>query len=603
MRIATAIALIAILILSGFSWQLSECKAQKRIPPAEYDYYSLAVTSILNSASEAAKLPSIPQRVRLLINAAKILPASQQDQAVRLLEVGLRDLQNWGSAEKASWYQQRTAAELRNDVLAVYAKLDPEKVIALRKEFQAATKSPTANRSETSLKREDWYKHFSDRRVIADQATTISLSLIDTDPEKALRLVAQSLQGGTVSKVLLTIVQKLIQNGNRTLLDRLEIGIGQSLTTSLTLDPFSVAFAASLTQVDKDMPSAAKSAFLGYFMRSLQALAFSVKEPGIDAFYISTAFTMFLLNVRPMILLYSPEQLLMFDSVLDQVASLVPAETRTRLQAFQPETFSEPRDRLNDILKDQNPDKRDLRLIGLVSGLLRGKSGDFQKNLDLAADAINGFSDQGVKSTYSDLFMITRADAFLKEKKFIEAQEVAGSISSEETRAWALLALSSVAAKSDQVLGFELISNALRALDKASPSPHKAELALSATGMLAKSDPQRAFDTFATAAKYANSSASRIDPAKPAVGFGIEATLGESHTRLGVFPESVSELEIDPSFAVLGTTDWFRADQIASDIREPSLRLQLKLQLAGAVLAKASKPNQKESAPKPSVKN
>jgi hypothetical protein len=157
-----------------------------------------------------------------------------------------------------------------------------------------------------------------------------------------------------------------------------------------------------------------------------------------------------------------------------------------------------------------------------------------------------------------------------------------------------LLALSRVAANADRVLGFELISNALKALDKASPSPRKVELALIAAAMLAKSDQQRAFDTLSVASRYANSSASRVDPpARPPFAFGLDASIGEAHIRLGVFPESLGELRIDPSLSALATTDWFRADHIVNDIREPSLRLQLKLQLAGAVLAKQSKPRKK----------
>jgi hypothetical protein len=148
-----------------------------------------------------------------------------------------------------------------------------------------------------------------------------------------------------------------------------------------------------------------------------------------------------------------------------------------------------------------------------------------------------------------------------------------------------------------------LISNALKALDKASPSPHKVELALRAAAMLAKNDPQRAFDTLSTTSRYANSSTSKVDPpTKPPFAFGLEATIGEAHTTLGVFPESLCELEINPSLAVLGTADWFRADQIVDVIREPALRLQLKLQFAGAVLAIESQSKRKE-APKPSAKN
>ena len=159
-----------------------------------------------------------------------------------------------------------------------------------------------------------------------------------------------------------------------------------------------------------------------------------------------------------------------------------------------------------------------------------------------------------------------------------------------------MLALSTVAAKEDRVLGFELISNALKALDKASPSPQKVELALLASAMLAKNDPQRAFDTFVTASRYANSSPAKVDPPKkPAVAFGLEVNIAEAQTRLGIFPESLGELKIDPSLSTLATTDWFRADSIVNDIHETSLRIQLKLQFANAVLVEQSKLRKKAS--------
>jgi hypothetical protein len=145
-----------------------------------------------------------------------------------------------------------------------------------------------------------------------------------------------------------------------------------------------------------------------------------------------------------------------------------------------------------------------------------------------------------------------------------------------------------------------LIGNALTALDKASPSPHKVELALIATAMLTKNDPERAFNTLSAASRYSNSSASKVDPpTKPPFAFGLEAMIGEAHTRLGVFPESLAEVEVDSSLSTLGITDWFRANQIANDIREPALRLQLKLKFAEAVLANNPKPKVKAATTKP----
>ncbi len=591
LRLAKTTALV-IMISEGFFWATPECKAQKRIAAPEYDYYSLALTSILDSAAEASKLPDVPQRVTLLVNAAKILPASQHDDAVRLLGVALRGVKEWGSEDKAGWYQRHTAETLRGEILAVYARVDSEKTMALQKEFQAEEKSTA---SETSLKSEQ----LSNRHAIADQAAKIALSLVDTDPEKAFGLVVQSCQGGTVSSVVFDIAAKLAQNGNRAFLDKIQLGIGQALVTNVTLDLFSLSTAANLVLADKEMPSAARNGFVSFFMRSLQAWATAVKEPGIDTNYLGPGFSVFSTTVRPIISQYSPNHLSVLDFALDQVGPLVSEKWKTSIQAFQPETFSEPRERLNDILKDSAPGKRDLRLVRLVSELLREGSEDSEKRFDVASDAISAFSDPDAKSAFTDLLTITRIDVLVKQKKFIEAQALAGSTSSVETRAWALLALSSVAAKADGVLGFELISNALKALDTASPSPHKVELALMATAMLAKTDPQRAFDTLSTASRYANSSAAKVDrPTKPPFAFGLKATIGEANTKLGVFPESLGELKIDPSLSALATTDWFRANQMVNDIREPSLRLQLKLQLAEAVLAQTSKPKRKEAAPK-----
>ncbi|HEU4875571.1 MAG TPA: hypothetical protein VFT44_20850, partial [Pyrinomonadaceae bacterium] len=79
-RVSGIAAFSVILILSFFSRQLPVIDAQSR-RDTEYDYYALALTSILNSASEASKLPDIPQRVNLLIYAAKTLTSSQQNEA------------------------------------------------------------------------------------------------------------------------------------------------------------------------------------------------------------------------------------------------------------------------------------------------------------------------------------------------------------------------------------------------------------------------------------------------------------------------------------------------------------------------------------------
>ena len=578
------------------------CEAQKKVSPADYDYYALAITSIADTTAEASKLPDIPRRVKILIEAAKILQPAKKDEAVRLLEVVLRDLKEWGSADTANWRQRNIAATLRNDALAVYALVDSEKALVRQKEFQSLEETTDSNSLTASLRNfSSWHAHFSEKQAAADQLAKVALSLIDTEPEKAFGLVVQSLQGGTVSSALFYIVEKLMQNGHRALLDTLETKISQALATNITLDPYSLSSAAILG-LDKDMPQATKNAFASFFMRSLQAWAMVVKEPGIDTYYIISGFNAFSDPIRHLISQSAPDQLLEFDLLLDQMAAFVPEKKRDLITRVKPETFSDPKERLSDILMDQDARRRDLRLIRLIAELLRNKSEASEKEFDLAADAIEGFGDTDLKSAYSNLLTVTRADSLVKQKKIIEAQQLAGSIPSEETRAWALLAVATEAAKEDKVLGFESITKALKALDAASPSPYKAELALLATAMLVKDDSRRAFETLSVAVKYANSSEPKDSArTKPPFAFGLETAIGGMQTRLGVVPLSLSELRIDPTLSGLATTDWFRADQIVTNVREPSLKLLLKLQFAGAVLAKELKSKKSQASPKAST--
>src|SRR2546421_5303192 len=123
LKILLAIALALILSSPGFFWLSSECEAQNNLAVAEYDYYSLAVTSISTSAAEASKLPDIPDRARLLIYAAKILPTAEHAEAISLLDVALRELKQWGGDDNANWYQRHMATTMSSEALEVYAGL------------------------------------------------------------------------------------------------------------------------------------------------------------------------------------------------------------------------------------------------------------------------------------------------------------------------------------------------------------------------------------------------------------------------------------------------------------------------------------------------
>jgi hypothetical protein len=578
--------LLGLLVVSSLAfpaWQ-QECMAQKRPLPLAYDYATLAITSISNSAAEAAKLPDISQRVKLMVYAATLLPVSEREAAIHLLDVTLKDLKDLISQEQAPASQRREALTLRAEVLVAYARIDAEKAITLQKEHSEQAQ-PKQSSGEVSFKQSDWFGQLMKRRTMADQPARMAVALVDSEPERALQLAASSLQQGVVSGALCDLVKNLIQNHNRQLLNRFEKLAAALIAQNGTLDLLNLPYLADIVQSDNEMLPFARAAFVGFFIRALQNTARVVSEPGINESYLTMASTYFTLNVRPIVSQYAPEQLLTFDLLMDQIAPLVSETTRGRLKAFTPELATEPRERLNEILRTPGAQQRDLRLARFLFQLIRKKDGFTGADFELASDAIKGFTDPVTQTAFSDLLLTTQVNQLVNRNKFIEARRVAGSIASAETRCWAFLALSRAAEKDDGVLGFELITDALNVLDAASPTPVKVELALAVASMLVKSDPQRAFDILATASRYANSSVTKIDPsARPAVAFGLAARIGESQTTLGVIPESLTDLTINSSLSGLATTDWFRANQIAGDILDPYLRLQLNLQFAGAML-------------------
>lgn len=565
----------------------------------DYDYRSLAVASILTSAQEASKLPNIEDQVSLVIAAVKLLPASHRDKAISLIKSCLQDLQELKPETTNSGIGRFTLNRLHNELLAVYAQLDPERALAAANQ-DVQEEIALGDRNKFLRAGGKWSSEILARRAPADQKANLAISIVHTNPDQAFALVIQSVKDGIVSSSINALCEKLKQNPNRDFLDRLQLAIAESLASTTTMDSFSWGYAVGLLDDDR-MNYKAKRGLIRFLMNSLKTWAALVKgddgNGGLDSSYVSSSFTRLVLNVRPAIAQHSHSDTLRFDIILKQASAVVPEKTRTTLQVFQPENLTDPRERLNAILKESNTERRDLRLIGLASELLRSMdTSESAAQVELAVDTVKEFTDSQLRASFGDLSLIKRADSLVKVKKFVEAKNLVTSISSDETRIWTMLALAE-AASQDTVLTFEFLSDALKALETMSPSPAKVALTLMATALMAEDNPQRSFETLATAAKYAKSSKDFVEQQAGLVNaMRLEASIGKLSLIPGSEPKSLAEVRIDPRVALLARSDWFRAQYLANSFPESALRLMLKLQFAGSVLSDSAK--QTKSSPK-----
>lgn len=611
-RVLTVMFVISWVVPLGFfSLGLPERCLGQSVSPPDFDYESLAIDSILSVADEAAKLPDIEQKITLLISAAKILPASRHDDAIRLLDIALSKLKDWEASEKSRRGRRYKAATLRSEVLSAYAKLDSKKALALQKESSSKADSSTSKGDGTSdpLKNQDWGADMLERYRRASEMVKIALSLMDADFERASALVVQSVKGGAVSGEIFNIFEKLKQPGDRARLSKLETGIGEALAQTFTFDSSSLQFAPILILSDQDMPPAARRGFILFFMNSLRMWVNLVKDEsrngGLDPSDIGSTFFSFFRSVRPVIAQYSPpEDISSFDLLLDQVSPLVPAKTKARLQMTSAETISNPQERLADILKESNTRRRNIRLMRLVFDSTGDSAPDELLNgLELASDSVSHISDERLKATLSGFIAITRVNLLVREKKFADAQRLAESIPTTEARVWTLLALSSAIHKEDGARALDLIGSATKTLDGASPSARKVELALLTAAMLAKDDPLRALEMLSVAARYANAKLSKVEIPNDDIvkAINVDVSIGSMGTILSRAPESLAEIEINPSLSLLGEAKyWFQSQQLVGGFNETELRLLLKLKFAGGILEHNSK-QKKDRVQKPAL--
>jgi hypothetical protein len=286
---------------------------------------------------------------------------------------------------------------------------------------------------------------------------------------------------------------------------------------------------------------------------------------------------------RPAIARHAPDELGRFDLLLDQVAPQVSPQTREMVNSNALVEPDDPRDRLTEIKKEPNPDKRDFRLLRLVMALLRDdKSRDRE---GLLAEAVQAVTNDKLRAILGDGVSLDRVERLTKAKKFNDAAKAVERVTNLDLKAWALIALSSVVVTSDPYLAMTFVNAAMKTLDVSPATPRKVEIALLAAAVTSQQDPTRSFEIVSLVPKYANafeeSTESKRDPNS---GLLDEVSIGTLKIRPSSPPDDLSDIQFDPAIRLLAKRDWFGLQKIADSIKDPSFRLSFKLELAKGTL-------------------
>lgn len=562
--------------------QLASAQSARQKPkPTDYDYKALALDSVRDAAQQAKKLTEIKYKIRFLVEASALLSGPNKREAIDLLDVALADLKEWEAASDAPSDRRFIASYLRDLILAQYLKIDNESATKLVAEEKRSLSDPDSKPLKSNS---SWSTTLLERQSNADRIMAVAIAILESDPERATSLLAQSVQQGIVPWQMGEAFQRL--RANRPLLLSTQERIAMSLRSTVALDHQSVFVAASLGW-DPDMSTSIRATFMQFLLRSLEAwvnLAHAATtDGGLDPSHLDYMFQTFTNSARPVISQHAPDQLGRFDLLLEQVAPQVSPRIRDMVSSNAFVELPDPKDRLTEIKRETNPDKRDFRLLRLVLALLRGD--DSQDRESLLAEAIQVVTDHKLKDTLGDGVSLDRVQRLTKEQKINEAAKAAERVTNNELRAWALIALSSVVVASDRYLAASFVNTAIRTLDVSPATPRKVEVALLAAAVTSQQDPTRSFEIVSLVPKYANAIEESTDSKRNRFsGLLDEVSIGTLKIQPSSPPNDLSEIQFDPAIRHLAKRDWFGLQKIADGIEDKVLRLSFKLALAKGTL-------------------
>jgi hypothetical protein len=272
------------------------------------------------------------------------------------------------------------------------------------------------------------------------------------------------------------------------------------------------------------------------------------------------------------------------------VSPQISAKTRGLIKTATTIEPADAKDRLVDISRESDPEKRDMRLMRFVVDMLRKEDAEDQSSL--LADAVAQVNEPRLKANLKDVVGLARVQRLAKSQKLNDAAKVAQEIVNPELRAWALLALSNIVGPSDRFFAMTLVNNAIKSLETDASTPRTVEIAFLAAGLRSKEDPARALEILSLATKFANV-ASQLPQPNTGLASAIiyEVSIGTLKIRPARPPTALTDIHIDPGIRLLAKKDWFALQKIASNLKDPALRVAFKLELAkGIVEEPVSKP-------------
>ena len=576
------------LILPPPKINAQQARPQPEVTPPAYDLSKERAADLAFSAGhDASGLTNLSDRIGIQLEAVRVLAAARPEQAAQLLDSAWAAVTGVIEAEKTKESARGAASRLRVNVLALYAKLDPERAKKLEKSLPSSASDAKHEGSRTESQTDA-----SPDRQRADYLVRAGLEQLKVDPAGGVNTALSSLGTGKISFHLSVMPKAILAKAGREAASSFENRVAAALSNRSSLDEEDYLTAVYFLRSDEQMPVSARRGLISFLFNSLQSLVQIVRQnpnkqfPGGEVETFKSAYSTLTRSVRAHVAADLPDKLSLFDAYLGEVAAVVPQSWLDF--HYELWTTDAAEDQLARALKTADPKSRDARLMSLTVRALNGKlPGRKDQQLDYAAKAVAEIKDEGTRAVLQDFLRMAEVMKLVGEKLLPAAADKAKSVSRPDWRAWVLLGLADAQAKENQGAARALHEEAWRALEKSPASPRKAELAFLLARFVGGYDQTRAAEIVASAVRYANQAAEGWGKewAEPTLLESFFVRVGSQHFAPGQELSGVGEIGFGDEVGDLARHDWTLAESLGKDIKDLGLRLRYQLAMSRGVLA------------------
>lgn len=462
-------------------------------------------------------------------------------------------------------------SELRNEILALIARRDAdlaEKLIKLAADDSSDKDS--GEKAQTKASQNERY----------DLYLQAALSIAKSDPARAAQLAKASLGGGIspdIIKVLFALraTNPAAADGlfSAALMAARQDGRHASMNIA-TLAPYILPeFTTMGAGVTSQPALPLVREFLNFAYDAFLQLSGVAAQLGLpDANYSPVAPNpmdyMTGQRLLPSFIRYMPDKAATFRQSVDAIAGNVQHgnEADAVSKMFQPGSTDEI---LEQAQSEQNTFLKDLLYTRAAMSAMTG--GDF----DRALSVVEKLGDEGRRASLDSIIRLQASSAALKKEDFDSALRYAEGVSDLRQRAYLYGTIArALLDKNNGTRAAQVLDDAVRAIDKADDDTVKANALLIIAEVKARLDPWQGFDAVSIAVKAFN----RADSAK--ANNSRTTAPASGNTALSAVLNSTLKLDtpsFDAVFSALAKVDFNRAVQLARslDKQERSVESQL----------------------------